>query len=273
MHKDFGLLVNYGPALLESMSEADLAAIPEGIQKSFAAILEYTETERQKLLKVVWDSGASLSISNERSDFVGPLDEAPTGHLRCLADGIRIEGISHVAWTFLDCQGMLRTLKLPAYYAPTAGIRLLSMSSLLQEYPNKFLHTDRTGVLLSGTFGAPVGGQRATNGVQATLDPQTNLPVVNALDYDGSRRPRASENASNSSNRRHGDSNSSAGSSGASSPYGSQRGSSYQRGSASHRSRSESSSRRGLRGNDRGTSKCLAGWRDPNDRSNSYTQA
>jgi hypothetical protein len=27
--EDFGLLVNYGPAVLESMSEADLAAIPE----------------------------------------------------------------------------------------------------------------------------------------------------------------------------------------------------------------------------------------------------
>jgi hypothetical protein len=79
--KDYGLLVNYGPALLESMSEADLAAIPEWIQKSFAAVPEYTETEKQKLLKVIWDSGASLSISNARSDFVGPLDEAPTAHI------------------------------------------------------------------------------------------------------------------------------------------------------------------------------------------------
>jgi hypothetical protein len=63
------------------MSEADLAAIPEWIQKSFAAVPEYTETEKQKLLKAIWDSGASLSISNERSNFVGPLDEAPTAHL------------------------------------------------------------------------------------------------------------------------------------------------------------------------------------------------
>jgi hypothetical protein len=38
--EDFGLLVNYGPALLESMTEADLAAIPEWIQKSFAAVPE-----------------------------------------------------------------------------------------------------------------------------------------------------------------------------------------------------------------------------------------
>jgi hypothetical protein len=109
-----------------------------------------------------------------------------------LANGIRIEGVGHVAWTFLDCQGMLRTLKLPAYYIPPAGIRLLSTLSLPQEYRNEFLHADRTGIRLSGTFGALVGGQRAANGIQATLDPQTNLPVAYTLEYDGSRRSRAS---------------------------------------------------------------------------------
>jgi hypothetical protein len=76
-----------------------------------------------------------------------------------------------------------------------AGIRLLSMSSLLQEYPNAFLHADQTGSRLSGMFGAPVGCQRATNGIQAMLDPQRNLPVAYALDYDGSRRSRASGDA------------------------------------------------------------------------------
>jgi hypothetical protein len=210
---------------------------------------------------------------NERSDFVGPLDEAPMAHLRGLANGVRIEGVGHVAWTFLDCRGMLRTLKLPTYYVPTAGIRLLSMSSLLQEYPNEFLHADRTGLRLSGTFGAPVGGQRAMNGIQATLDPQTNLPVAYALDYDGSGRSSSSGSASNSSNRDpHRDST---GSNGASSPYGrsSQRGSS-QRGGASSRSRSGSSNpRRGSRSNEHGTSKYSAGWRDSNDRDNGYTRA
>jgi hypothetical protein len=44
---------------------------------------------------------------------------------------VRIEGVGHVAWTFLDCRGMLWTLKLPAYYAPMAGVRLFSTLSLL----------------------------------------------------------------------------------------------------------------------------------------------
>jgi hypothetical protein len=86
--EDFALLVNYGPAILESMSGADLAAIPAWIQKSFAAIQEDSETDKEKLLKVIWDSGASLSISNDRNDFMGPLDEAPTAHLNGLVIGI-----------------------------------------------------------------------------------------------------------------------------------------------------------------------------------------
>jgi hypothetical protein len=53
------------------MSEADLAAIPERIQKSFAAVPEYTESDKHKLLKMIWDSCASLSILNDRNDFVG----------------------------------------------------------------------------------------------------------------------------------------------------------------------------------------------------------
>jgi hypothetical protein len=61
---------------------------------------------------------------------------------------VRIEGVGHVAWTFLDCRGMLRMLKLPAYYAPMAGVRLFSTLSLLQEYPNEFLNADRSGVHL-----------------------------------------------------------------------------------------------------------------------------
>jgi hypothetical protein len=113
------------------MSEADLAAILECIQKSFTAVPEYTKTEKQRLLRVIWDSGVSLLISNDRADFVGPFDEAPTAHLRGLASGVRIKGVGHIAWTFLNCRGMLRTLMLPAYFVPHAGICFLSTLSLL----------------------------------------------------------------------------------------------------------------------------------------------
>jgi hypothetical protein len=199
-----GLLINYGPALLENMTEADLAAIPDWIQKSSVKIRKHTNTEKQKLLKVIWDSGASISISHDRADFVGPIDESPNERLSSLADGVAVAGRGHVAWSFLDTKGMLRTLKLPAYYVPASGMRLLSTTSLLQHYPNEFLMGDQRGLRLSGTFGPLEAGIKPTNGVEAAYDPQMNLPVAYAFDYDGSKRPSgliSSFNGSSSADR------------------------------------------------------------------------
>jgi hypothetical protein len=47
------------------MTEADLVAIPAWIQKSFVKIRKHTNTKKQKLLKVIWDSGASILISHD----------------------------------------------------------------------------------------------------------------------------------------------------------------------------------------------------------------
>jgi hypothetical protein len=123
------------------MTEADLAGIPKWIQKSFEKVKEYSKLDKSKLLKVVWDSGASLSILNDPKDFVVPINEAHTAHLRGLAASVWNKG--HVAWTFLDCQGTFRMLTLPAYYVPTAGMRLLSTPSLLRSTPNEFIHADK----------------------------------------------------------------------------------------------------------------------------------
>jgi hypothetical protein len=83
-------------------------------------------------LKVIWDSGASVSISLDQADFVGPIDESPNERLSGLTDGVAIAGCGHVVWSFLDTMGMLQMLKLPAYYIPASGTRLLSTTSLLQ---------------------------------------------------------------------------------------------------------------------------------------------
>lgn len=66
--------------------------------------------------------------------------------LQGIATGVSAEGIGHVAWSFIDTSGMLRTLKLPAYYVSRAKARLLITStSLLNEYLTSesllFLHT------------------------------------------------------------------------------------------------------------------------------------
>ena len=55
-------------------------------------------------------------------------------------DGINshldLEGFGTVKWTTLDSNGKLRTFKLPAYYAPKAGQKLLSTSTFCKTCPH-----------------------------------------------------------------------------------------------------------------------------------------
>ena len=90
---------------------------------------------KDKHYPMIWDSGASICISPTHSDFVGPLSKQTMNHrLQGIGKGLKVEGAGHVAWSFVDCSGMLRTLKVPGLYVPKASARLLSTSALLQQY-------------------------------------------------------------------------------------------------------------------------------------------
>ena len=102
--------------------------------------------------KVIWDSGATASISNNRAHFVGEL-QPNTSHLKLegIGSNLPIEGIGHVSWSVEDIHGNLRTIRLPAYYVPKTTSNLLSISSLLQTYPNESINITPTKLVLSGT--------------------------------------------------------------------------------------------------------------------------
>jgi hypothetical protein len=83
-------------------------------------VKEHERSSKVTKLPVVWDSGASIYVSFDKNDFVGPtqpvLTMAPLqGFFR---NGPRTRGIGHVTWSFTDINGMLRTLKLPVLYVP-----------------------------------------------------------------------------------------------------------------------------------------------------------
>ena len=80
---------------------------------------------------MIVDSGASVCISHDRRDFVGPITKPGViTKLQGIAKGLKIEGQGHVLWTFHDAHGQLRSLKLPAYYVPSCKVRLLSTSAI-----------------------------------------------------------------------------------------------------------------------------------------------
>jgi len=137
--------------------------------------------KKEDSFEVIWDSGASVCISNDRNDFVGPLIPAPFGaQLSGMAKGLRIHSKGHVLWSVLDKQGRLRHLKLPAYFVPNAPTRLLSTTVLLQTYHEENIHVTATSMCLLGKAGDPTKGA-----VEANVSPLNNLPTTVCYRYDG----------------------------------------------------------------------------------------
>ena len=124
-------------------------------------------------MQLIWDSGASVSITPNKDDFVGPLDKVPTNiKLNGLAKGLEIAGQGTVEWNVLDTTGHLRTLKLPAYYVPKSPVCLLSTTSLLQTYSDETILIQPHELSLSG-----IQSDSARSSVSVRINPTNNLPT------------------------------------------------------------------------------------------------
>ena len=82
---------------------------------------------------VVLDTGASFSLTPFKSDFVGPLRRSEISTLKGLSSTTTVEGIGTVEWTIRDVFGLVRTIRVSAYYVPSATIRLFSPQVYFQE--------------------------------------------------------------------------------------------------------------------------------------------
>jgi hypothetical protein len=94
---------------------------------------------------IIWDSGASISITPDLSDFHGTV--TPPGEitqLKGIAKGLQNNGQGEVHWAVHDQLGNLRILKVPAYHVPNIKVRLLSTTSLLQTYPDETITSNPT---------------------------------------------------------------------------------------------------------------------------------
>ena len=136
---------------------------------------------------VIWDSGASISITPERKDFIGPItDPGPITQLQGIAKGLRIEGQGHVMWAMQDTSGGIRMIQVPVYLVSRIKVRLLSTTSLLQAYPDETITIEAHQLTLSGSQLDQGRGQ-----VIARVKPDNNLPTSQA--YHQSEIPKAIE--------------------------------------------------------------------------------
>ena len=79
---------------------------------------------------IVFDSGASLAISGNKDDFIGPIRGfSEVRRLGGMAGGMLIEGIGDVRWTFRTKKGYM-VVHTECYYVPDCNARLLSPQRL-----------------------------------------------------------------------------------------------------------------------------------------------
>ena len=93
------------------------------------------------LFSIIVDSGASLSISPHKSDFVGTIQNVDL-RLGGMANGMIIEGKGKVEWSFVTENGKTLTIKTLCYYIPYCKARLLSPQRLFRKSngtPGKFI--------------------------------------------------------------------------------------------------------------------------------------
>ena len=134
---------------------------------------------KDKHYPVIWDSGASICICPNHSDFVGPLSKQTHNHcLQGIGKGLKVERSGHVAWSFVDSLGMLRTLKIPGLYVPQAPARLLSTSALVQQYPDEHIHIDGDRLILSGAPATTEENEHRL--IEVLMNPTSKLPVAMA---------------------------------------------------------------------------------------------
>ena len=144
------------------------------------AVETYEETTYKTTFPVAWDSGASISVSFDKNDFVGPIREPGTQWQRLSgvvgSNNIEVKGVGEVAWIMEGTDGKWREIMVPAVWIPKARRRLLSTSGLMAKYSQETISQNSDGMTLSGlTTDYFVRGS-----IQAKLDPTSNVPTTMA---------------------------------------------------------------------------------------------
>ena len=132
-------------------------------------MMVYLSDKGDDLLPIVIDSGASISLTANYNDFVGPIRPATITELKGLAHTTKVHVVGNVAWTVRDVFGATRTIKTQAYYVPDAIVRLFSPQTYFREQQKGYLRLDHSSTTLQLSDGSLLQFPYNTN---------NNLPLM-----------------------------------------------------------------------------------------------
>ena len=98
--------------------------------------------------QVVFDSGCTISISPYEEDFIGklkPIKKTITG----LTSTVEVEGEGTVLWIFYDDYGVIRHVKVKAYFIPSSPVRLFSPQQYFRQEKGGSFKIDGDGCVFT----------------------------------------------------------------------------------------------------------------------------
>ena len=123
-------------------------------------------------LKIVLDTGATISVTPFRDDFID-WEQGTTPKLSGITADAEVCGVGTVLWKIRDDHGMVQEVRTRAYYVPQAQIRLFSPQSYFLEQTDK----SKSMYMMNADGFAFVFGNGACRTMQ-WKDQQSRLPTV-----------------------------------------------------------------------------------------------
>ena len=121
---------------------------------------------------MVIDSGASISITNQKSDFTGSISEVADLELKGIASGLNIQGVGSAVYHFLDDSGVPFEIEIPeVLYVPDCPVRLLCPQQIARCGP----HRGHDGFFIGGEDTMFFYGNHC---MTISYHPTNNLPMV-----------------------------------------------------------------------------------------------
>jgi len=107
------------------------------LTSSCTATAKYSRLD--ELFDLIIDTGASISITHDIRDFVGPLTPLSPAEstVSGLSSNVLAQGIGMIVWNLHDEHGKIRKITTPGYYIPESQMRLFSPISYFRHHGNK----------------------------------------------------------------------------------------------------------------------------------------
>jgi hypothetical protein len=129
----------------------------------------YLSEHQQCEMPIVFDTGASFSVTPVRSDFVADLTKSEVDAMKGLTDSVHVEGMGWVEWSIRDVFGRIHVVRTQAYYVPKASIRLFSPQTYFQQDDSESCTFDKDSLTLTTADGVRL---------QFPYHPSSNLPLM-----------------------------------------------------------------------------------------------